>query len=124
MKKILCFVALLAMSFTTLTASAKTSELSSVKSEKAFKNVETKNVISEKLITYKIDNPILGNITISVPENAFNNDCNSCSFPVTYNFGGGRSSYFPNGGSGSFSWICDGSSMADIIDAILLLFFC
>jgi len=112
MKKILCFVALLAMSFTTLTASAKTSELSSVKSEKAFKNVETKNVISEKLITYKIDNPILGNITISVPENAFN--CPG-SFPVSYrdDF---RSYSFP------MSFDCS-TTMDDIINAILLVFF-
>ena len=113
MKKMLFFVALLAMSFTTLSASAKTSELKNIKSEKAFKNVETKNVISEKLITYKIDNPILGNITISVPENAFN--CPG-SFPVNF--------YTSDYGNGSFTMGFDCSTtMYDIIAILLFKFF-
>jgi len=111
----LFFVALLAMSFTTLSASAKTSELKNIKSEKAFKNVETKNVSSEKLITYKIDNPILGNITISVPENAFN--CPG-SFPVNWNFGD------EDGEFGSFTMGFDCSTtMYDIIAILLFKFF-
>lgn len=42
------FVALLAMSFTTLTASAKTAELKKVKSEKVIKKVEVKISKSKK----------------------------------------------------------------------------
>jgi hypothetical protein len=81
MKNFLFCIALLAMSFTTLSASAKKTDINNVKSEKEFKKVETKNVFSKKLVTYKIDNPIIGNISISVPENAFN--CGG-SFPVYY----------------------------------------
>lgn len=114
MKKMLFFVALLAMSFTTLTASAKTSELKNVKSEKVVKKVETKNAISEKLITYKIDNPILGNISISVPEKAFN--CPG-TFPVYY--------YTSQWGDGGFTMSFDCSTtIYDIINLILALFFC
>ena len=113
MKKMLCFVALLAMSFTTLTASAKTSELKIIKSEKLILKVETKNAISEKLITYKIDNPILGNISISVPEKAF--ICPG-SFPVYYS-----TSRWGDGGF-TMSFDCK-TTMDDIINALLLKFF-
>ena len=113
MKKMLFFVALLAMSFTTLTVSAKTSELKKVKSEKVIKKVETKNVSTEKLITYKIDNPILGNISISIPEKAF--ICPG-SFPVYF--------YTSDYGNGSFRMKFDCSTtMSDIINSILALFF-
>ena len=58
MKKMLFIVALLAMSFTTLTASAKTSEIKKVKSEKVIKKAEVRIskvnfVFSDRIIQSK-----------------------------------------------------------------------
>jgi hypothetical protein len=75
--------------------------------------LETKTNVSEKLVTYKIDNPIAGQISISVSERAL---INYGSFPVYYDLG--------NGITGSFM-IDFGSNttMDDIIKIILDTFF-
>jgi hypothetical protein len=80
---------------------------------------ETMRVASEKLVTYEIDNPIMGKLSISVPENALNNNA-VCGFTVSFNDGGSGSW----GGSGSF-WFncCGGATMGDILNAIIALFF-
>ena len=75
---------------------------------------ETIEVVSEKLVTYEIDNPIMGKLSISVPENALNNDA-VCGFDVFWN---------TNRGSGSFWFDCSGgATMGDILDVLLALFF-
>ena len=75
---------------------------------------ETIEVVSEKLVTYEIDNPIMGKLSISVPENALNNDA-VCGFPVNW---------FTDEGSGSFWFDCSGgATMGDILDVLLALFF-
>ena len=80
---------------------------------------ETIEIVSEKLVTYEIDNPIMGKLSISVPENTLNNDA-VCGFPVYFNDGGSGSW----GGSGSFWFDCSGgATMGDILDVLLALFF-
>jgi hypothetical protein len=80
---------------------------------------ETIEVVSEKLVTYQIDNPIMGKLSISVPENALNNNA-VCGFPVYFNDGGSGSW----GGSGSFYFNCGGgATMGDILNTLLALFF-
>ena len=75
--------------------------------------VESKTKVSEKLVTYKIDNPIAGKISISVSESAL---INYGSFPVYYDLG--------NGVTGTFMMDFDSSTtMEDIINALLLTFF-
>lgn len=76
---------------------------------------ETIEVFTEKLITYEIDNPIMGKVTISVSENAFNTSNVDCGFPVSWDI---------YGSSGSFWLDCDGgTTMVDILDALFALFF-
>lgn len=75
---------------------------------------ETIDVVSEKLVTYEIDNPIMGKLSILVPENALNNDA-VCGFPV---------SFFTAEGNGSFYFDCSGgATMGDILSVLLALFF-
>lgn len=80
---------------------------------------ETIEVVSEKFVTYEINNPLMGELTISVPENALNNKA-LCGFPVFFDDGGSGSW----GGSGSFWFDCSGgATMSDIVDFLLSLFF-
>lgn len=75
---------------------------------------ETIEVVSEKLVTYEIDNPIMGKLSISVPENALNNN-SVCSFPVYWDM---------DGSTGSFSFGCSGGvTMYEIYAVIYDLFF-
>ena len=55
MKKMLCFVALLAMSFTTLTASAKSSHDEKIKFSSKIENLKTKKVIDFNTFMSNID---------------------------------------------------------------------
>ena len=78
---------------------------------------ETIEVVSEKFVTYEINNLVMGKISISVPENALNNDA-VCGFPVSWYTND------PYLGSGSFWLDCGGgATMDDIVDLILALFF-
>jgi hypothetical protein len=95
-----------------LCAFAKTNNLT-------IKNVKSYEEASLKLITYEVDNPIMGKVSISVPENALNNNV-VCGFPVYFNDGGSGSW----GGSGSFWFNCDSkASFIDVLNALLELFF-
>ena len=75
---------------------------------------ETIEVVSKKLVTYEIDNPVIGKLSISIPENALNNDA-VCGFDVFWN---------TNRGTGSFWFDCSGgATMSDILDVLLAMFF-
>lgn len=75
---------------------------------------ETVEMFSEKFITYKIDNSMKGEASISVTENTFKSSM-LCGFNV---------SWTTDEGSGSFWLDCSsGGTMDDILGIILALFF-
>jgi hypothetical protein len=74
---------------------------------------ETKTNVSEKLVTYKIDNPKVGKISISVSETAL---ISNGSFPVYYDFG--------NGVSGTIIMeFNEGTTMDMLLSVIYAMFF-
>lgn len=77
---------------------------------------ETIEVVSEKSVTCKIDNPVMDKLSISVSENELNNDATSCGFPLSWDTA--------EHGTGSFYFGCDDSTtMDDILSVIFALFW-
>ena len=87
MKKMLCFVALLAISFTTLTASAKSYHDEKIKFSSKIENVKTKKVIDFNtfMSNFGYKNIDKKSITFDVEAGTFTHiDSNGNSWTVTY----------------------------------------
>lgn len=65
--------------------------------------------LSEQMITYEIDHPIMGKVSVSIPEDALENEA-LCGFIVSFK---------TDNAFGSFPMSCSGGvSMRDILNAI------
>jgi hypothetical protein len=70
--------------------------------------------VSEQMITYEIDHPIMGKVLVSIPEDALENEA-LCGFPV---------SFIDGDTSGSFWMSCSGGvTMDDIMNIIYAMFW-
>jgi hypothetical protein len=63
--------------------------------------LETIEIASTKLITYTINDPELGKISISVPEYAINNSSTWWDIPVYFTLDNGKTGMFCASGNGS-----------------------
>lgn len=70
--------------------------------------------LSEQMITYEIDHPIMGKVSVSIPEDALENET-ECGFVVSFNY---------YGNMGSFPMSCSGGvTMDDIMNIIYAMFW-